>query len=568
MSSSLPSSSSATLSSAPPVAGTIRAQLQRLAAEHGDRPAIVFGDETVTYRDLEQRCLAFARSLDALGLDRGDRVAGLLPNSVDWLVAYLGTAASGRIFVGLNTWFGGPELTYVLRKCGARVLLTTGAFRSHDYAGSVRSALGPDATTTAWNGQPGHLAVQSADLPDLGWIVQVGDGAAVTTRSCTLDELLAAGTAGDDPRYTAAEDEPALIVYTSGSTGLPKGVVLCQGPLLRNGWHIGERQHVQAEDRLWITSPLFFSYGCANAVMVVLSHGSTLLLQDYFNAADAIEFMAREQATVYYATTNMTYAIRDELAREPRPLSLRTGTAIGTPAQLRAAIDLVPGACNIYGMTETYGNCTVTDADDPVEVRATTQGRPLPEHVIVIVDPETEQAVGPGELGEVRVGGLVTPGYFNDAERTAQSFDAEGRLRTGDLGRLDAAGRLVWESRIGDLIKTSGVNVSAAEVERVLESDPRVQQVYVVGLPDEARGELIAAVVQPAGDSLTADDVVAFARDHLTSYKVPRLVFFRPDGEFPLTSTGKVSRRDLVKEVEADRSALQGLQGADSTKAS
>jgi fatty-acyl-CoA synthase len=542
---------SSTLSSSPPVAGTIRAQLRRLAAEHGDRPAVVFGDETVTYRELELRCLAFARSLDALGLAQGDRVAALLPNSVDWLVAYLGTAASGRIFVGLNTWFGGPELGYVLRKCGARVLLTTGTFRSHDYAAAVATALGADATTTTWDGRPGHAAVRSAELPDLSWIVQVGGG--VPTSSCTLDELLATGKGDAPPRFAAAEDDPALIVYTSGSTGLPKGVVLCQSPLLRNGWHIGERQHVRADDRLWIASPLFFSYGCANAVMVVLSHGSTLLLQDYFDAAGGIAFMAREGATVYYATTNMTYAIRDELAREPRPLSLRTGTAIGTPSQLRAAIDLVPGACNIYGMTETYANCAVTDADDPVEVRLGTQGRPLPEHTIVIVDPETEQPLPQGELGEVRVGGLVTPGYFNDPERTAESFDAAGRLRTGDLGRLDEGGRLVWESRIGDMIKTSGVNVSAAEVERVLESDPRVQQVYVVGLPDEARGELIAAVVQPADPALTADDVLTFARDRLTSYKVPRVVLFRPGGEFPLTSTGKVSRRDLAREVAEAR---------------
>jgi fatty-acyl-CoA synthase len=529
------------------VAGTIRAQLRQLAAEHADRRAVVFGAASVTYAELETRCLDFASALDAAGLAAGDRVAALLPNSIEWLVAYLGTAASGRVFVGLNTWFTGKDLAYVLERCGARMLLTTSTFRSHDYRAVVRDALG-DGTLMS-------PRVESAALPELEWVVAVGEG--VDERTCTWDELL---TLSDGPpKHEASPEDPALIVYTSGSTGLPKGVVLCHGPLLENGLHIGDRQHVTAEDRLWIASPLFFSYGCANAVMVVLSHGSTLLLQDVFEASSALELLTAEQATVYYATTNMTYALRDELARTPRQLWLRTGTAIGTPSQLRAAADLVPGICNIYGMTETYGNCAVTDADDPLEIRLTTEGTALPGHVIAIVDPETEQEVAAGELGEIRVGGLVTPGYFNDPERTAAAFDAAGRLRTGDLGRLDDDGRLSWESRIGDLIKTAGVNVSAAEVERVLETDPRIQQVYVVGVPDEVRGEIIAAVVQPSADNgLTPEDVVAFARQSLASYKVPRIVEFRRDGAFPVTSTGKVSRRDLTSQVAAAHATKAG----------
>lgn len=535
------------MSAPPSVGATIREHLELLAREHGDRIAVVFGEARLTYAELADRCTRFGRALDALGLGPGDRVAALLPNGVEWLVAYLGTAASGRIFVGLNTWSSGPELRQVLSRSGARLLVVTGRFRSHDYAAALREAAGPAARFAT---RPGESAprLYSAALPGLDWVAAVGEG--VADRSFDWDELIARGAdAGPDLAHRPAPDDTALIVYTSGSTGLPKGVMLQHGPLLRNGWHIGARQHVTPDDTLWISSPLFFSYGCANAVMVTLSHACTLLLQDFFEPASAVEAMSRERATVYYATTNMTYAIRQHLATIGGDLALRTGTAIGTPAQLRAAAELVPGVCNIYGMTETYGNCAVTDADDPLEVRLTTQGRPLPEHAIDIVDPESGDPVPAGELGEIRVGGLVSPGYFNEPERTAQSFDPQGRLRTGDLGRLDADGRVCWESRLGDLIKTSGVNVSAGEVERVLESDPRVQQVYVVAVADEARGEVIAAVVQPADPSLTAEQVIGFARDRLTSYKVPRLVQFRPDGQFPLTSTGKVSRRELAAEV-------------------
>lgn len=535
-----------------PVASTIREQLRLLANEHGDREALVFGEHRLTYGELEGRCLAFAAALDATGLDAGARVAALLPNGVEWIVAYLGTAASGRIFVGLNTWFSGPDLAYVLGMSGAEMLVMTGRFRSHDYVAAVGEALGLHATFTP--------TVRSSALPELRYVVSVGDG--VDQCTLTWNELLAAGMTdandADEPtdpdalRVTPAADDPALIVYTSGSTGRPKGVILVHGALIENGRHIGDRQHVTHDDRLWITSPLFFSYGCANAVMVTLSHAATLVLQDFFDPVSALDCLERERATVYYATTNMTYAIKDELAVRPRRLHLRTGTAIGTPSQMRAAIELVPDVCNIYGMTETYGNCAVTDADDPPETRMTTEGRPLPGHQIVIVDPETETALGPGELGEIRVGGLVTPGYFGDPERTAEAFDVAGRLKTGDLGRLDADGRVVWESRIGDLIKTSGVNVSAAEVERVLETDPRIRQVYVVGVPDEIRGELVAAVVQPNDATLTEADVVASARQTLASYKVPRIVQLRPDGSFPMTSTGKVSRRALISEVMTD----------------
>jgi fatty-acyl-CoA synthase len=519
------------------VALTIRDQLRLLAQTSGDRTALVFEGETLTYAELQRRCLRFATALDVAQVERGARVAALLPNRVEWLVAYLGTAASGRIFVGLNTWFTGPDLAYVLAKSDAQLLLMTGRFRSHDYDAAVRDALGNDAKVGE------H--VSSAALPTLRDIVGVGPTA---TATLAWDEFLASGHDGE-PRYQAEASDPALIVYTSGSTGLPKGVPLLQQALLLNGEHIGSRQHVTAADRLWLSTPLFFSYGCANAVMVTLSHGCTLLLQDFFDPRTAAQLLEAESATVYYATTNMTYALRKELAERPRRLALRTGTAIGTPAQIRAAVELVPGICNIYGMTETYGNCAVTDADDPVEVRLTTQGRALAGHMITIVDPDNERELPPGELGEIRVAGLVTPGYWNDPQRTAASFDEQGRLRTGDLGRLDAWGHLIWESRLGDLIKTAGVNVSAAEVERVLEQDPRVLQVYVVGVPDEVRGENIAAAVQPVDDSLTAQDVMDFARAHLVSYKVPRIVELRPSGDFPLTSTGKVSRRDLVREL-------------------
>jgi fatty-acyl-CoA synthase len=523
---------------------TIADQLSYLAKEFGEHPALIFGDEVVTYAELDRRCTEFGQALDAAGVRPGELVGGLLPNSVEWVVAFLGSAAAGRVFVGLNTWYTGRELRHVLSAARISLLVMSSSFRSHDYAAIVAQALG--ATSV----EAGPDGIRSAEIPSLKSIVALDPG--VDLRTATWDEFLKAGEGSTPTPVSPRPQDPALVVYTSGSTAAPKGVVLCHDPLLRNGKHIGDRQHVTEEDRLWLTSPLFFSYGCANALMVVLSHASTLLLQDVFEATSALDFMSRHGATVYYATTNMTYAMLAIQADSPRELSLRTGTAIGTPSQISAAVSLgVEKICNIYGMTETYGNCAVTDADDPLEVRLGSQGKALPDQVIRIFDPETDTEVPAGEPGEIRVGGLVTPGYLNDDERTAEAFDSRGLLKTGDLGRLDADGRLHWLTRIGDIIKTGGVNVSAADVEEVIEADPRIAQVYVVGVPDEVRGEVIAAVIQPAGPGLSVEDVLALCKESLASYKVPRIVSFREAGDFPTTSTGKVSRRELAGQLAA-----------------
>jgi acyl-CoA synthetase (AMP-forming)/AMP-acid ligase II len=218
------------------VAPTIRDQLRQLAQAAGGRPALVCGDERLSYAELERRCLRFATALDAAGIAAGARVAALLPNSVEWLVAYLGTAASGRVFVGLGTWFTGSELAHVLDKCGAQLLVMTGRFRSHDYGAALREALGDGAVSGA--------RVTSTALPALRAVVSVGPTAAATS---TRARFLASGHYGE-PRHQAKASDPALLVYTSGSTGLPKGVPLLHQALLRNGEHIGGRQRITAGD--------------------------------------------------------------------------------------------------------------------------------------------------------------------------------------------------------------------------------------------------------------------------------------------------------------------------------
>jgi len=207
--------------------------------------------------------------------------------------------------------------------------------------------------------------------------------------------------------------------------------------------------------------------------------------------------------------------------------------------------------CNVYGATETYGNCAVTDAHDPLERRLTTQGRPLPGMEIRVVEPASGRTLPPNEVGELRVRGCVTPGYYRDAEQTRAVFDAEGFFVTGDLGMLDADGRVRFHGRLKEMIKTGGINVAPLEVEGVLLSHPAVKQAYVVGLPDRGKGEVAAAAVElHDGATATAEALTAFCRERLASYKVPARIVFRKADEFPRTATGKIQKPRLREELE------------------
>jgi fatty-acyl-CoA synthase len=280
-----------------------------------------------------------------------------------------------------------------------------------------------------------------------------------------------------------------------------------------------------------------------------------VVLQERFDAAAAVQLIAAERCTVYYGMSHMARAMIETPAwGRVDTRSLRTGLTIGTPEEVALTMLglSVRQICNVYGATETYGNATVTDASDPEAVRLQSQGMPLPGMRLRIVDPDTRAALPTGAVGEILVAGRVTPGYYRDPESNARAFDAEGFFRTGDLGMLDAAGRLHFRGRLNDLIKSGGINISPLEVEEYLMTHPTVQYAAVVGLPDAVKGEVpVAAVELRAGAAATAEEIRGFCRGHIASYKVPvRVVFLRPD-EFPRTNTGKVQKTALREVLAA-----------------
>jgi fatty-acyl-CoA synthase len=333
-------------------------------------------------------------------------------------------------------------------------------------------------------------------------------------------------------------------------------VTLAHGPVIANGLAIGRRQHLQATDRLWLAVPLFWSFGSANALPAIMTHGGCAVLQESFEPGEALALIGRERCSVYYGMANMARALLEHPDHPRRRLgSMRTGLTIGAPEDIRMTIEALGAGqlCNVYGSTETYGNCAVTDALDPLPLRLESQGLPLPGMAIRAVDPVTRRPLPDGETGELAVRGHVTPGYYRAPELDAEAFDSEGYFLTGDLGLVGKDGRVRFRGRLKEMIKTGGVNVAPLEVEHVLLQYPGILQAHVVGVPDRLKGEVIAAAVElRAGAEADVAAITAFCRERLSSYKVPTRFAFRAAGEFPRTPTGKIHKPGLRQELASD----------------
>ena len=534
----------------PPQSGTLGRLLDELAAASPDAEAVVSRGERLRYAALRHRADTLARALLALGVARGDRVALLLPNRPEWLIGAFAAAKVGAVTVAISTFSAPREIAWTLDHARPRVIVTTEAFRGRAYLQAIHEVCPELGRST-----PG--ALRSERLPELRAVVSVDerrhDGV------YRWGELLERAGEVRAPALAAAQaavdsSDPCFILYTSGSTATPKGVTLAHGGVIANGFDIGERQRLTNADRLWLAVPLFWSFGSANALPAILTHGGTLVLQESFEPGEALALLDGERCSVYYGMANMARALLEHPDRPRRALAaMRTGLTIGLPEDIQLTIEAVNAhqLCNVYGATETYGNCAVTDAHDPLDVRLTTQGLPLPGMDIRVVDPATSGPLPRGEVGEFRVKGHLTPGYYRDPEQTRVAFDTEGWFVTGDLGLLGDDGRVRFRGRLKELIKTGGANVAPLEVEAVLMSHPAVKQAYVVGVPDRARGEVgVAAVELHEGAAATAEALTAFCRERLASYKVPARVVFRKADEFPRTATGKVQKPRLREELE------------------
>ena len=509
---------------------TIAQDLARVAAEHGDRDALVdvAAGRRWSYRQFRHAARALATGLLDLGVCPGDRVGIWGPNAWQWTLTQYATAEIGAILVNINPAYRQHELDFVLEQSGCCLVVASPAFRSSDYPAMLqRAAASVDSLqrTIVWEG-PDWEAVTGV-APD--------------------DERLAAVAAGLSPR------DAINIQYTSGTTGRPKGATLTHSNVINNGFFIGEVLHYTPEDRVCIPVPLYHCFGMVIGNLACTTHGATMVLPGpVFSPREALAAVAQERCTSLYGVPTMFIA---ELGLEDLDSfdlsTLRTGVMAGSPCPeqiMRRVIDRMNMAevSICYGMTETSPVSTQTRTDDSLAHRVSTVGRAGPHVEVRIADPATGETLPRGVPGEYCTRGFhVMRGYWRQPERTAEVIDADGWMHSGDLGVMAEDGYVEITGRIKDMVIRGGENIYPREVEEFLYTHPDVVDVQVVGVPDERYGEELMAWIRlrEGAEPLTAEAVREFCTGRLAHFKIPRYIHLTD--EFPMTVTNKVRKAEM-----------------------
>jgi acyl-CoA synthetase (AMP-forming)/AMP-acid ligase II len=518
------------VSAADPLASaTIPQLVERAGAWFGSRAAVEDGAVRLTFAALAAETRRAARAFLAAGVARGDRVAIWAPNRWEWIVAATGLQSAGAVLVPLNTRFKGREAGYVLRKSRARVLVTVGEFLGMRYVESLANE----------------------ELPDLARIVLL-DGAAADARVSTWSDFLAGGrdVADEAARERAAAvspDDLSDLLFTSGTTGAPKGVMTTHGQNLRVFAVWSEGVGLRAGDRYLVVNPFFHSFGYKGGWFSSLLRGATVLPHAVFDVPAVLARIPRDRVSVLPGPPSLYQALLahpDRAAADLSSLRLAVTGAAPVPVELVHRMRNELGFSTVltaYGLTETCGVVSMCRPDDDAETISTTSGRAIPGVEVRCVD-EKGADVARGEPGEVLVRGYnVMRGYFEDSAETAKAVDADGWLHTGDVAVMDDRGYLRITDRTKDLYIYSGFNCYPAEIESLMYASGWFASVAVIGVPDEKMGEIGMAFVVPApGKSPTPAEVIAWCRENMANYKVPRRV--EVVDALPLTASGKVMK--------------------------
>ena len=529
--------------------------LADVSARYGERRAVHFEGRDLRYRDLEREARALARGLVGAGVVKGARVAVYLANRPEWIVAATAVGMLGGVVVPVNTFASREELGFILRHGDASVLLMQPSLLRQRFLDDLLA----DHPAIA-RGEPGALRVP--ELPQLRAVFCLGIDAARGGVAAWGDLVAQGAEVGDDlVDALCAQVEPAddaLVIYTSGTTAHPKGVLHSHRAAVLQAWRFAEILRFDAEDRVFTTYPFFWTAGIAMSLGATFAAGGCLLLQQAFEPGAALELIERERATAVHAWPHQSKALAEYPDAARRDLSSVRKLDFSTPVARLAGIERDEyGTTASYGLSETFTIASMLPVDAPPELRRRTHGRALPGMEIRIVDPETGAPVPTGAPGEIAVrGATLMRGYTKVLPELV--FDADGWFRTQDGGSLDAEGFLHWTGRLSNLIKTGGANVSPVEIEQVLAKHPDLKVAIPVGVGHPTLGEVVVLCAVPIeGRSVDEEAIRRFLRERLAAYKVPRRVLaFRAD-ELSYTGNQKVQLEPLRRLAEA-RLAAEG----------
>ena len=530
-------------STAPLLGETIGENLRRTVERFADREALVvpFQRYRATYRQLWAQTSAIARGLLVRGVKRGDRLGVWAPNRFEWVVLQYAAARVGAILVNINPAYRVHELEHALKHSGVSTLVLARSFRQADYVAMVR-----------------EVRLRCPELRQTIVIEEDWADLAHDAERLSEEEL---SRLEKDLQF----DDPINIQYTSGTTGFPKGATLSHHNILNNGYFVGEFLGYTERDRICIPVPFYHCFGMVMGNLAATSHGAAMVLSgESFEPGAVMRTVEDERCTSLYGVPTMFIAELEHPDFASFDLtSLRTGIMAGSPCPIeimkKVQRDMhLPEITICYGMTETSPVSTQSRTDDPLEKRVSTVGQVHPHVEIKIVDPSTGRVVSRGTPGELCTRGYsVMLGYWNDAHATHEAID-EGRwMHTGDLAAMDEGGYVKIVGRIKDMVLRGGENVFPREVEEFLYTMPGVSDVQIIGVPDAKYGEeLMAWVKLRPGVTLTGEEIRAYAKGKIATYKIPRYYKF-VDG-FPMTVTGKIQKYKMREQAIAEL----GLQKA------
>jgi fatty-acyl-CoA synthase len=540
---------------------TIGGLLDLQAAAFPSREALVYQypeiglDLRLTYGRYRVEADRLAKGLLAIGTAIGDHVAVWATNVPEWPVLEMALAKVGAVFVAVNTKYRSSELEYLLRQGDVTTLVLTSGYRDNSFLEAV-DAIAPELKELK---DPAVEELRCSRLPRLRRAIFIGDPA--PRGQLSYGHVVSRGDGVPDEKLRERQarvcaDDVAMIQYTSGTTGFPKGVMLSHGGLINNALLFSRRWNWKRDDRLVTPMPFFHAAGCGLFILGGLASGAAVIPLITFDPGKQLELIEKERATCTFGVPTMLIAILNHPRLRAPDLDLSSLRLVGSggapvPVSLMAQIRERLGVdiAIAFGQTESSGVITTTPAGDPFELKSATVGIPLPHVEVKIVDTAGGEALGFGQQGELLIRGYqVMKGYYKMPEKTAEAIDSDGWLHTGDLATMNQNGYVNIVGRLKDMVIRGGENLYPVEIEAYLMSHPKIAEAQVVGVPDSFMGEeLCAAIRLKASESADEDEIREYCRFGMSRHKVPR--YFRFLSEFPTTASGKVRKFELKQQM-------------------